>query len=77
LKGEGLAELVAAFQRHRALLAETNQLAAKRAEQGEAWLAATLRERFGSEGAVRAAAAGKSGSPFRRLGELASVRGKT
>jgi LAO/AO transport system kinase len=79
LKGEGLDGLVAALERHRALLAETGQLAPKRAEQAEAWLAAALRERFGSAGAARAAdAPTKPGaSPFRRLGEMANLLGKS
>ncbi|HEY7610122.1 MAG TPA: methylmalonyl Co-A mutase-associated GTPase MeaB [Alphaproteobacteria bacterium] len=75
LKGEGLGELVAALERHRALLAETQRLAAKRANQAEDWLAAAFRERFGSAGVARAAdAQAKPGaSPFRRLGEIGSL----
>ena len=81
LKSEGLGELVAAFERHRALLAETGRLAAKREEQAEAWLAAALRERYGSAGAARAGAepADPKASPFRRLGESVNlpVKGNT
>ena len=79
LKGEGLGELVAALERHRALLVETKRLAPKRAEQAEAWLAGALRERFGSAGAARAAHvhAEPVTSPFRRLGETASLFGKS
>jgi LAO/AO transport system kinase len=79
LKGEGLAELVAAFERHRALLSETGHLADKRAEQAQAWLAAALRERFGSAGAGRAEAThgDPSASPFRRLGALATLLAKS
>jgi LAO/AO transport system kinase len=75
LKGEGLGELVAAFERHFALLAESDALAQKRADQAAAWLAAALRERFGSAGAARAAELriGEHTSPFRRLGELATL----
>ena len=78
LKGEGLAELLAAFERHRALLAETHALSPKCAEQAEAWLAATIRERFGSAGAVRANSAQSepNSSPFRRLSELATLLSK-
>ncbi len=78
LKGEGLDTLPAALERHRALLAETGRLAGKRAEQAQAWLAATLRERFGSFGAARGEASqdDPAASPFRRLGALASVLGR-
>src|SRR6185503_1589361 len=75
LKGEGLGELVAALERHRALLVETGRLAGKRGEQAQAWLAAALRERFGSAGAARAEAlrGDEAASPFRRLGALATL----
>lgn len=78
LKGEGLGDLMAALERHRALLAETGRLAAKRAEQAEVWLAAALRERFGRAGTARAEAqaADANVSPFRRLGALASLIAK-
>lgn len=74
--GAGLDELLSAFERHRALLVETGRLAAKRAEQAEAWLAEGLRERFGSARAERAAPADATGSPFRRLVALASLLAK-
>lgn len=79
LKGEGLGELVAALERHRALLVETGRLAEKRGEQAQAWLAAALRERFGSAGAVRADAlrGDEAASPFRRLGALATLLAKS
>jgi len=75
LKGDGLGELLAAFERHRALLAETDALAPKRAEQANAWLAATVRERFGTAGAERAKVSREAAniSPFRRLRELANL----
>jgi LAO/AO transport system kinase len=76
LKGEGLGELVAAFERHRVLLVETARLAAKRDEQAEAWLTATLRERFGTAATSRAGDVVGDGSPFRRLGDLASLLAK-
>jgi LAO/AO transport system kinase len=78
LKGEGVAELATALERHRALLVETDRLEANRGEQAAAWLAAALRERFGTAGAARAgeAAAKPGASPFRRLSELATVLGK-
>jgi len=53
LKGEGLGELLAAFDRHRALLAETGVLLPKRTEQAEAWLTETVRDRLGSTGLAR------------------------
>ncbi len=75
LTGEGLAQLTTALERHRALLSETERLIAKRREQAEAWLAATLRERFGRDAADRAGAlAGGGTSPFRRLGTLVTLR---
>ncbi len=76
--GAGLGDLLDAFERHRALLAETGRLAAKRAEQAEEWLAEALRERFGSVGAARALAqpVDQDASPFRRLGALASLIAK-
>lgn len=76
--GAGLGELLAAFERHRALLTETSRLAAKRGEQAEAWFAEGLRERFGSAGAARAGAQprDRDASPFRRLGALASLIAK-
>jgi LAO/AO transport system kinase len=76
--GAGLDDLVAAFERHRALLAESGRLAAKRSEQAEAWLAQGLRERIGSVGAAHATAPAEdvTASPFRRLGALASLPAK-
>jgi LAO/AO transport system kinase len=76
--GAGLDDLVAAFERHRALLAESGRLAAKRSEQAEAWLAQGLRERIGSVGAAHATAQAEdvTASPFRRLGALASLPAK-
>ena len=76
--GQGVGDLLAAFERHCALLAETGRLAAKRSEQAEAWLADALRERFGSAGAKRAAEhpGDRGASPFRRFGALASLLSK-
>jgi LAO/AO transport system kinase len=74
LKGEGLAELMTAMERHRALLGETERLSGKRSEQAQAWLAATLRERFGIAATSRAGDVVSQGSPFRRLGALATLR---
>lgn len=74
--GAGLDELLSAFERHRALLVETGRLAAKRAEQADAWLAEGLRERFGSARAQRAVPPDATGSPFRRLVALASLLAK-
>jgi LAO/AO transport system kinase len=78
LKGDGLAELVIALERHRALLAETGRLQPKRGEQAEAWLAAALRERFGSAGAERAheRKAEHAVSPFRRMSDFATLLSK-
>jgi LAO/AO transport system kinase len=73
LKGEGLGELAAAFERHRALLVESARLAAKRSEQAEAWLMATLRERFGTAATSRASDVVSEASPFRSLGDLATL----
>ena len=71
LKGEGLAELLAALDRHRLMLTEADALAPKRAAQAEAWLKARLIERFGTAGAARAGAVRlePGASPFRLLGE--------
>ena len=77
LKGDGLGELVTALERHRVLLAETDRLARQRREQAEAWLAAALRERFGSAGVSRAAhAPDAAASPFRRFSALAKLLAK-
>jgi LAO/AO transport system kinase len=73
LKGEGLGALVTAIERHRALLVETGRLDAKRSEQAQAWLAATLRERFGTAATPRSVDAASHASPFRRLGEFVTV----
>ncbi|MCW5772070.1 MAG: methylmalonyl Co-A mutase-associated GTPase MeaB [Rhodospirillaceae bacterium] len=73
--GAGLDDLLAALERHRAMLAETGTLLPQRADQAEAWLAATIRDRFGSAGAARAGAlpAEAGASPFRRAGALARL----
>jgi LAO/AO transport system kinase len=73
LKGEGLAELMTAMERHRVLLAETARLIGKRGEQAQAWLAATLRERLGTAATLPSGDAVSSASPFRRLGELVTL----
>jgi LAO/AO transport system kinase len=75
--GAGLAELVSALQRHRALLVETGALARQRRNQAERWLMAVVRERFGAPGAARAAAFRRDdhASPFRGLDALASLLG--
>ncbi len=73
LKGVGLGELLTAMERHRALLVETERLGDKRGEQAHAWLAATLRERFGTASTSRISDAATHASPFRRLGALATL----
>jgi LAO/AO transport system kinase len=74
-KDEGLAELLAALERHRAVLAETDALSAKRRRQAAAWLVETLRERYGSAGLERlgAAAGDAAGAPFRALLRLSTI----
>lgn len=47
---EGLAELVAALDRHHAWLRETDRLTKRRRDQAEGWLTEALRERFGTTG---------------------------
>jgi LAO/AO transport system kinase len=78
LKGDGLDDLVTTFDRHRAMLVETKALAQKREGQAQAWLAATMRERFGSSGTERVKDARKGGdvSPFRRLDALIKLLAK-
>jgi LAO/AO transport system kinase len=71
---EGVDELVAAIDSHRAALGEEGRLAVARHLQAEAWLEEAVRERFGREGIRRAGdlslAAGAS--PFARLAELSA-----
>jgi LAO/AO transport system kinase len=75
LTGDGLDALATALARHRAMLAETAALAPRRHAQAEAWLAAAIRDRYGSAGAARAGgfALAPGLSPFRRAGELARL----
>ena len=53
LKGDGLGELLAAFDRHRALLVETGALSANRRGQANAWMTEMVRERLGSAGLTK------------------------
>jgi len=77
MKGDGLAELIAALARHRAMLAETGTLATKRREQGEAWLRVTLVENFGRAQAARVSdgAVTADTSPFSRFSEISKRLG--
>jgi LAO/AO transport system kinase len=71
--GQGIAELAAALDGHRAQLEATDSLAAHRADRAERWLAATLRYEHGRQGLERARRlwphllGDATLSPFRRL----------
>lgn len=69
---EGIDDLVAAIDRHKAFLAEGGRLDAARQAQAGQWLVDAVRERFGRDGVRRAGdltlAPGQS--PFRRLCEV-------
>ncbi|OAB56268.1 ArgK protein [Phormidium willei BDU 130791] len=67
----GIAELVAALDRHFAWLRETGRLAPRRRAQAQGWLAESLRERFGSAGLKAAGdlTLAEGESPFARLAE--------
>ncbi|MGH6931227.1 MAG: methylmalonyl Co-A mutase-associated GTPase MeaB [Dongiaceae bacterium] len=69
LERRGIAELLAAIAGHRAWLEVGGQLAARRHDQGEAWLEQAVRDRFGKEGLRRAGQLSLSSgeSPFQRL----------
>jgi LAO/AO transport system kinase len=71
---EGMDELVAAIDAHRAALGEEGRLAAARHLQAEAWLEEAVRERFGREGIRRAGDLSlmPGTSPFVRLAELSA-----
>lgn len=77
--GQGIAELAAALDGHRAQLEASGGLAAHRADRAERWLAATLRHEHGRHGLERARrllphVLGDAGlSPFRRIAELEAV----
>jgi LAO/AO transport system kinase len=70
LNGEGVEALVAAIERHGSFVAR--DLAVRRHDQARHWLAAAIKERWGSQGLKRIGPielpAGVS--PFRRLAEL-------
>lgn len=78
LAGAGLDELLAAFERHHAMLVETRSLAPKREEQARSWVMNTLRERLGSAGLAYLSAAGESIStePFRALGFIVAQQNR-
>ena len=71
--GSGLDELIAAIDADAAGRAAEGQLAPRRRDQAERWLAAAIRERFGRDGLRRAAPGplAAAEAPFRRLGEVA------
>ncbi len=73
-RGQGIAELIAALDRHAAYLDEAGRLAEARRAQAESWLTEAVRERFGREGLRRAGALRlrPDESPFRRLAEVSA-----
>ena len=72
MQGQGVADLVAALDEHRALLDRDGRLAATRLAQARDWLTEAVRERFGREGLRKAGtlSLGAEDSPFRRLREI-------
>ena len=70
LNGEGVEALVEAIERHGRFIAP--DLAARRHDQARHWLAASIKERWGSEGLRRLGPIDlpPGCSPFRRLAEL-------
>ncbi|MBK1698737.1 ArgK/MeaB family GTPase [Rhodovibrio salinarum] len=72
--GEGLDDLIAALDAHRAWLGQHDRLAAHRARQAEQWLIEALRDRHGREGLKRLGKVTLDAgtSPFSRLSELAA-----
>ncbi len=70
---DGIAELMAQLDRHRAWLTGSDRLEPLRHGQAEQWLVEAVRERFGREGVRRAGDLSLSAgaSPFHRLAELA------
>lgn len=70
---DGIADLVAAIERHAGYLARDGRRALGRQRQAAAWLEAAVRERFGRDGIGRAAcllAPPLVGAPFARLAEI-------
>ena len=72
---DGVADLVAAIERHAGYLERDDRRALGRQRQAAAWLEAAVRERFGRDGIRRAAALLAPplvGAPFGRLAEIAA-----
>jgi len=71
-RGEGLADLRAAIDAHRAHLAAGKRLEARRARQEEMWIEESIRARFGSAGLAAARRLGGDGGPFARELKIAA-----
>lgn len=77
--GAGIAEVMEALEAHRLHMLADRRLAVARHRQGEAWIAQSLRDRFGREGIARLGRLGfdlhlpPGAQPFKRLGELAAA----
>ncbi|HEX7005703.1 MAG TPA: methylmalonyl Co-A mutase-associated GTPase MeaB [Alphaproteobacteria bacterium] len=75
----GFDALIDALDRRWRFLAEAGRLADRRHGQAESWLAATLRERFGREGARKAGAVALAAGepPFGRLSKIVAALART
>jgi len=71
-RGEGLADLRAAIDAHRAHFAAGKRLEARRARQEEMWIEESIRARFGSAGLAAARRLGGDGGPFARELKIAA-----
>jgi len=69
---EGVDELIAAIDAHRAFLGQDGRQERERQAQAQQWLVEAVRERWGREGVARAGDLGLplGASPFQRLAEL-------
>lgn len=63
-RGEGVAEVEAAIERHRDWLGKAERLHARRGAQEAAWVDESVRVRFGTAGVALARRMTKSGGPF-------------
>lgn len=78
-RGDGIAPLVAAIDRHAAWLADAGRLEKRRHTNARIWFAEALRTRFGREGVKRAEIIGcrlnldRGDSPYERLADLSAA----